>query len=40
FFWIDHSFDMSVVFLTQLTPSSSYPARAELKAIVNGAMNA
>ena len=40
FFWIDHAYDMSVVFLTQLTPSSSYPARAELKAIVNGAMSA
>ncbi len=40
FFWIDHAYDMSVVFLTQLTPSSSYPARAELKAIVHGAMSA
>ena len=39
FFWIDHAYNMSVVFLTQLTPSSSYPARAELKAIVNGAMS-
>ena len=39
FFWIDHAYGMSVVFLTQLTPSSSYPARAELKAIVNGAMS-
>ncbi len=39
FFWIDHTYNMSVVFLTQLTPSSTYPARAELKAIVNGAMS-
>ena len=29
--------DLSVVFLTQLAPSSSYPSRAELKALVHGA---
>jgi CubicO group peptidase (beta-lactamase class C family) len=38
FFWVDHVADMSVVFLTQVTPSSSYPARSELKALVHGAM--
>jgi len=38
FFWIDRSLDMCVVFFTQLSPSSSYPARAELKALVHGAI--
>lgn len=38
FFWIDRAFDLSVVFFTQLSPSSSYPARAELKALVHGAI--
>ncbi|WP_377187801.1 serine hydrolase domain-containing protein [Ruegeria meonggei] len=38
FFWIDCVNDLSVVFLTQLSPSSSYPSRAELKALVLGAM--
>ena len=38
FFWVDRISDMSVVFLTQLSPSSSYPARSELKALVLGAM--
>lgn len=38
FFWVDRISDMSVVFLTQLSPSSSYPARSELKALVHGAM--
>ena len=36
-FWIDHVLDLSVVFLTQLAPSSSYSSRAELKALVHGA---
>ncbi|WP_293576105.1 serine hydrolase [Phaeobacter sp.] len=36
FFWIDPVLDLSVVFLTQLAPSSSYPSRAELKALVHG----
>jgi CubicO group peptidase (beta-lactamase class C family) len=36
-FWIDHHLDLSVIFLTQLAPSSSYPARPELKALVHGA---
>ena len=38
FFWIDRVLDMSVVFFTQLSPSSSYPSRAELKALVHGAV--
>ncbi|MGV6850398.1 MAG: serine hydrolase domain-containing protein [Marinibacterium sp.] len=38
YFWIDRKMDLSVVFFTQLAPSSSYPARAELKALVNGAI--
>lgn len=38
FFWIDRARDMSVVFFTQLSPSSSYPARAELKSIVHGCL--
>ena len=36
-FWIDRVLDLSVVFLTQLAPSSSYPYRGELKALVHGA---
>lgn len=38
YFWIDPVHDLSVVFLTQLSPSSSYPARPELKALVHGAL--
>ena len=38
FFWIDPVLDLSVVFLTQLSLSSSYPCRAELKALVHGAL--
>ncbi|WP_122073751.1 serine hydrolase [Pseudophaeobacter sp. EL27] len=38
FFWVDPILDLSVVFFTQLSPSSSYPARAELKALVHGAL--
>ncbi|SPJ28805.1 Esterase EstB [Falsiruegeria mediterranea M17] len=38
FFWMDPVADVSVVFFTQLSPSSSYPSRAELKALVHGAM--
>ncbi|MFV1464139.1 MULTISPECIES: serine hydrolase domain-containing protein [unclassified Phaeobacter] len=38
FFWVDPLLDLSVVFFTQLAPSSSYPARAELKALVHGAI--
>ena len=39
FFWIDPVHDLSVVYFTQLTPSSSYPLRAELKALVHGALS-
>lgn len=38
FFWIDPELDLSVIFFTQLAPSSAYPARAQLKALVHGAM--
>ncbi|WP_406644498.1 serine hydrolase [Aliisedimentitalea scapharcae] len=38
FFWIDPVTHMSVVFFTQLSPSSSYPSRSELKALVHGAL--
>ena len=33
-FWVDPALDLSVVFLTQLMPSSSYPLRKELRALV------
>ena len=39
FFWVDPVHDLSVVFFTQLSPSSSYPARAALKALVHGALS-
>tara|TARA_R110002110_G_scaffold68424_29_gene185195 strand:- start:13 stop:1218 length:1206 start_codon:yes stop_codon:yes gene_type:complete len=38
FFWVDRTLDLSVVFFTQLSPSSSYPSRSELKALVHGAL--
>nr|WP_323778559.1 serine hydrolase domain-containing protein [Amylibacter sp.] len=38
FFWVDPVLDLSVVFFTQLSPSSSYPARPQLKALVHGAL--
>ncbi len=38
FFWIDRRHELSVVFFTQLAPSSAYPSRAQLKALVHGAM--
>lgn len=38
FFWIDPVERLSVVFFTQLSPSSAYPARAQLKALVHGAL--
>ena len=38
FFWIDRVNEFSSVFFTQLSPSSSYPSRAELKALVLGAL--
>ncbi|WP_170557323.1 serine hydrolase domain-containing protein [Ruegeria atlantica] len=38
FFWLDRCNDLSAVFFTQLSPSSSYPSRSELKALVMGAL--
>jgi len=38
FFWVDRQTGLSVVFFTQLSPSSSYPSRAEMKALVHAAM--
>jgi len=37
-FWIDRAEDLSVVFLTQLTPSSSWPLRRELRVLVYQAL--
>ncbi|EEX10781.1 beta-lactamase [Ruegeria lacuscaerulensis ITI-1157] len=38
FFWIDPVLDLTVVFFTQLAPSSSYPSRSQLKALVQAAL--
>lgn len=38
FFWIDPVHALSVIFFTQLSPSSSYPGRPQLKALVHGAL--
>jgi CubicO group peptidase (beta-lactamase class C family) len=38
YFWTDPALDMTVVFFTQLAPSSTYTNRAELKALVHGAL--
>ena len=37
-FWVDPVEDLSVVFLTQLIPSSLYPIRRELRTLVNAAV--
>jgi CubicO group peptidase (beta-lactamase class C family) len=37
-YWVDPAEDMVVIFLTQLTPSSSYPIRNELRALVYSAL--
>lgn len=37
-FWIDPLEGLSVVFLTQLIPSSTYPVRRELRTLVNAAV--
>jgi len=37
-YWVDPAEDMVVIFLTQLTPSSSYPIRKELRALVYSAL--
>lgn len=39
YFWIDPLRDLTCIFFTQLIPSSSYPLRAELKAIVHRAFS-
>ena len=38
YFWTDPVKDLTVVYLAQLVPSSSYPNRTELKALVHGAI--
>ncbi|MCV2889980.1 serine hydrolase domain-containing protein [Ruegeria aquimaris] len=38
FFWLDRVHDITVIFFTQLSPSSSYPSRSELKALIHGAL--
>lgn len=38
FFWLDPVEQLSVIFFTQLIPSSSYQCRAELKALVHAAL--
>ena len=38
FSWIDPVYDISALFFTQLIPSSAYPARPQLKALVHGAL--
>ncbi|MFT7598507.1 MAG: CubicO group peptidase (beta-lactamase class C family) [Acidimicrobiales bacterium] len=37
-FWVDPAEDLAVIGLTQLMPSSAYPIRTELKAMVYGAL--
>jgi CubicO group peptidase (beta-lactamase class C family) len=37
-FWVDPAEDITVLFLTQLLPSSTHPIRSQLKALVNQAL--
>jgi CubicO group peptidase (beta-lactamase class C family) len=37
-FWVDPKEDLTVVFMTQLLPSSTYPFRAQLRALVYQAL--
>ncbi|MDC0998271.1 serine hydrolase, partial [Alphaproteobacteria bacterium] len=37
-FWIDPAEDLSVVFMTQLIPSYTYPIRRELRVLVYQAL--
>ena len=37
-FWIDPAEDMAVLLLTQLTPSSTYPIRRELRVLSYAAL--
>jgi len=38
YFWLDPVEQLSVIFFTQLVPSSTYACRAELKALVHAAL--
>ncbi len=38
-FWVDPAEDMAVVFLTQLSPSSTYPLRRELRVLTYAALD-
>jgi CubicO group peptidase (beta-lactamase class C family) len=38
YFWVDPAEDLTVVFMTQFMPSSTYPLRAELKKLVYSAL--
>jgi CubicO group peptidase (beta-lactamase class C family) len=37
-FWVDPKEDLSVVFMTQLTPSGTYDFRGELKSLIYSAI--
>jgi CubicO group peptidase (beta-lactamase class C family) len=37
-FWVDPAEDLTVVFMTQLMPSSTYPIRSQLRQLVNQAL--
>jgi CubicO group peptidase (beta-lactamase class C family) len=37
-FWVDPVEDVTVVFMTQLMPSASYPFRSQLRALVYQAL--
>ena len=37
-FWITPAEDLAVVFMTQVRPSSTYPIRRELRALIYGAI--
>jgi len=37
-FWIDPVLDLTLIFMTQIVPSSTYNFRGQLRAILNGAV--
>jgi CubicO group peptidase (beta-lactamase class C family) len=37
-FWITPAEDLAVVFMTQVRPSSTYPIRRELRAMIYGSI--
>lgn len=39
FFWVDPSEELSVIFMTQLIPSSTYPLRRQLRSMVYAALD-